>query len=93
MGQDQEHIKFFGRDIDAIAYGMASKYEKIGEPLELGLICTVDKNHYISHKNGKLIIKDVLLCSDIFSAEKPAARTDMWAALERLANEKRIQKC
>lgn len=66
MGKEGHHIKLFGKDYDAIAFGKAEKYQNLSEPEHLDLLCTVGQNHYVNKRSGVLTIKDQLECEDIF---------------------------
>lgn len=89
LGRKQEHIKFLGRYLDALSFGLAEKYDSYGKPLTLDLIGTIDKSHYIQKKECTLVVKDQIKVIDFYPADIPDNRSEMAKELARLAQLRR----
>lgn len=87
LGKHKTHIKFCGERYHAIGFDLGSKYQALGNPLELNLLCTVNKNHYTNPQTGTLILTDQLECLDIDAVDSKEKRTTAAIDLAKFAEQ------
>lgn len=80
MGDKQQHIKFFGKNVDAIAFDSTEKYQAMGNPKTLDIIGTLSTNHY----KGKSTIQIEVI--DFKKTKEEQLVTPLQLQLEQIAN-------
>lgn len=58
MGADKSHLKLFGTKTEAVGFGMAEKFEKLGQPRKLDIVFTLSVNNYKGNSTIQLEIVD-----------------------------------
>ena len=46
MGDIEQHIKLFGKDVDAVGFDMAQRYHDAGDPQKLNIVGTLGRNFF-----------------------------------------------
>lgn len=58
MGSDKSHIKFACPGFDAVAFGMAEKYPRLGRPSIIDVVGTIGENSFQGRTSTQVILSD-----------------------------------
>lgn len=59
MGQEQEHMKLFGKDMDAILFGNASLFEGKGSPKTMEIVGKLSRNYFHGTARNQIEVLDL----------------------------------
>lgn len=80
MGAEDDHIKLYGEDVDAIGFGLAGEYMDMNKPLDVSLIGTLGLNIF----KGKMYDQIEIISLGVF--EQKQETTEMMNKLQDLMN-------
>lgn len=60
MGEQQQHIKLFGQNVDAMGFDMTERYKKDGEPVAIDIIGTLGRNYFNGNFYNRIEIIDYM---------------------------------
>lgn len=58
LGDQNQHLKLFGINMDALGFNMVQKYQDIHEPKSLNLIGTLNTNYFMGRKSTQITLDD-----------------------------------
>lgn len=82
MGNHEQHIKMFGKNIDFVAFDLSSKFFEFEEPMKIDLVGMLGKNYF----NGNIYYQIEVL--DFMPSKKDENKTGLQARLASRATER-----
>lgn len=59
MGDEEQHIKLFGNNMEAVGFNMTQKYLDLGRPAHLNLIGTLSINYFMGRSSIQITLDDM----------------------------------
>lgn len=83
MGTNENHLKLFGVNTEAVGFGMVDKFEELGQPRRLDIVCTLSVNNFRGHSTIQLEMLDFDV-ADICSKPKTELMKAMDTAIRNM---------
>ena len=79
LGADNQHLKLFGVNANGIGFNMAKRYNEIGQPKKLNIVCTLSTNYFMGRASTQVEL------INIENASTEIKKTDMASLLANMA--------
>jgi len=88
MGNKAQHLKLFGKNMDAVAFDKVAVYTEMNEPKSLNFIGILSENYFKRQGTKTYTITPQVEVIDMMDSLKPEVKSDMAMLLEKKAKER-----